>query len=290
MTRKFTYSSALAVLLAVTLVFCVAAVPCIAADRTALPSGHVIYRQSFADTKGAVLTGIYFGTLSATGAHANNNGGSLLVNGCFDTKSYLLLPAETEGNTYTLTATLRLSDLSTSSGYCGILISGWGSEPRNRTEIKIRASGSIDDFSSPSDAMRRIISSGSRFTVTVPVRNGAINELVLSADGVSETIVRDQIKIVTGGTVGLSLRNMSIELSEILLINGTDFTELSGVFASNSYSTSQNADDGIFPKGTTVDPSSPPTADPILFISAIAIFAAGGVLALTRKTSKRSKL
>lgn len=292
MPKPRTYTGAFSALVIIlTVVLCLGlSLPIYAADRASLPAGHVLYRQNFADTKGAFLTGMYFGELSCADAYAKNIGGKLTVNGSFDVRSYLLLPAETEGNTYTMIATLRMSDLSVASGYCGILISGWGNEPRNRAEIILRANGSFDDFSSPSERLRDALASGAEFTVTVPVRNGAVNEISVSSDGVSETLVRDQIMIVTGGTVGFSLRNMSVELSEVLLVNGVDYAELSGVFASNSYSTSAVEDDGIKPNQSSADdPSSPPTSDASVIIAAVAIISSVGLSVMVVRFIKERK-
>lgn len=282
----------LAVCFALTMLLCTSL---IAADRN-LPDGHVIYRQNFSDTKGVILTGMYFGTLSSPDATAVNRNGKLLVDGQSDLRTYLLLPAESPGNTYTFSATISLTEAVTANGYCAILISAWGDAPRNRAEIIIRADGTVDDFSEPTETVRRLIAEGGVFTLTVPVKSGAIDEIIIDTGDEKDTLIRREIKIVTGGGVGFSLRGMAIEIDEVILISGVDFDSLSGVFADKSYSNSQDPDDGIRASEKETEetssreelPPNPPTGD---FCTVLAlIIAASAISAFICVLAKKAKL
>lgn len=257
-------------------------VPLAAADPFAsCAEGEVLFASRYADYENLRDTGVYFGTLSWSGASAALENGELTVS-TDDRKSYLLLPAtDSWPDTYTVRYTFRFTDIAAPNAYCAFLLTSWGDAPSNRTELTVRAAGSVDGFGSCGEELASAISSGQSVTVTVPVLHGMLHEVTLASGDVSQTLRLSRVRPIAEGNRGFSLRSASVAVSSVEVFFGTDISSPGGYFASHSF---------IVPPGEmTDDPHAPPTGDAALLLAAaaLALSALGCILLCSRRACFR---
>lgn len=265
-----------AAFLALALLFAAALVPLSATDPfSSVSEGEVLFASRYADYASLRDTGVYFGTLSWSGASAALRDGELIVS-TDDRKSYLLLPAtDSWPDTYTVRYSFRFTDITAPNAYCAFLLTSWGDAPSNRTELTVRAAGSVDGFGACSDALAAAIADGQTLTVTVPILHGMLHEVTLAAGDETQTLRLDRVRSIAEGNRGFALRSASVAVSSVEVFCGADISSPSGYFASHSFFAP--------PEEATDDPHSPPTGDGIFLFAAALLAASATGRALVRR-------
>ena len=81
----------------------------------------------------------------------------------------------------------------------------------------------------------------------IPVEKDVLHKIELTADGKTYTLERKNVQVLDDGGRGFVVRNASVHIGGIYLVNGVGYTEKSGVYAAASY-----AADEIVPTTETV--------------------------------------
>lgn len=198
-------------------------------------AGEVLYAARFSDYQTVRDTGLWLGTSSSRGAAVELTDGRLRFASANGEKAYLLLPdANVSADTYTVEFTFRFSEIKATNGYLGVILSSRGDAPRNRTELIFRADGSIDGYGD-SRALADAVRSGELITVKIQVRYGFLFGFTVSCGDTVDTFTLSQLNSISWGGQGFVLRNAEVEIASVMLVNGTDYTELSGTYATQSY-------------------------------------------------------
>ena len=215
--------------------------------------GEVMFAQRYADFSDFADTGIRIGTGGGTPTVSVD--GALSIESSDDLKAYLLLPDLPNGgawaDTYTVEFSFSFTKIAAANGYFGFLMTGKGDVPSNRTELIVRANGTVDGIGAFGDAFKEAMASGKTVHVTVPVREGMMYEVQAVCDGCVETLVLPSVKIIGEGSRGFVLRNATVLLESVHVVGGVGYPVKTGKYATESYK--------IMP-GEDV-PVSPPTAD-----------------------------
>lgn len=244
------------------------------------PAGEVQYAARFADYSDLRTTGLRFGTSSWTGASLKLDGGELCVSSSSGEKTYLLLPTpDSQTDTYTIVYTFRFTDTLSSNAYCGFLLSSRGDEPMSRTELLIRADGTVDGYtSSPNEKLRQAAAEGTPITVRVAVKYNFLISFSLETDGeIVGAYKPSMLKSISAGGRGFVLRNTSAAISSVTVVNGTDYTQLSGRYAEQSYIAP--------PEWVMPALPAPPTGDAAVLCAAAAAASAAGIFFYKKRKS-----
>ncbi len=217
------------------LIFCM--VFGLSAAAVPVETGEVLYHQDFAGIGNLRCTGIRLGTDSSTSTRLKTDGDALLFTTYDDLRNYAILPTIPWTEDYTIEFTFRFEDVRARNGYLAFLLTCWGEEPSNITGLLIRANGSIDDFAPLSEEMKSIIQEGDTpIHVTIPVENGILYEVTVSAGEETDTVKRTSLKRIPEGNRGFGVRNTSAAVEEVFVVNGTGYTAKTGDFATASWS------------------------------------------------------
>lgn len=223
--------------------------------------GEVLYHQDFSVLSELARSGIVRGTSGSEKAGLSCTGDTLELNTVDNERVYALLPSSGADGSYTVEFDFSFSDIVSENGYLGYILTCRGTEPTNVTAVVIRASGKIDDFEEPDEELKKAISSGEKIGVRIPIENDVFHELELTVGGKSYTLERDNVKVLEDGGSGYVVRNASVEIGEIYIVNGVGYTKKTGTYAKSSYAsdapvTVSNAD-----IGTDTSETSPDTGD-----------------------------
>lgn len=203
-----------------------------AAERTV---GEVLYHQDFSVLSELARSGIVRGTSGSEKAGLSCTGDTLELNTVDNERVYALLPSSGADSSYTVEFDFSFSDIVSENGYLGYILTCRGTEPTNVTAVVIRANGTIDDFEEPDEELKKAISSGEKIGVRIPIENDVFHELELTVGGKSYTLERDNVKVLEDGGSGYVVRNASVEIGEIYIVNGVGYTKKTGVYAKSSY-------------------------------------------------------
>ena len=152
------------------------------------------------------------------------------------------------------------------------MLTSEGEAPSNISQLIFRVKGTVDDFETPSEEMMQAIRSGNETTVKIPVNNGVVNTITLSSNGMTEELQRTSLLLIGSGNRGFSIRNADVDISEIYIVNGTDYTEKIGYFAEHSFA-EDNA--SVLPTPPSGEgETAPPTGDFLTVTAAITALAA----------------
>lgn len=242
------------------------------------PVGTVLYHQDFSVAASPTAAGIGLGTSSSQAAWLSIEDEWLGFHVTDDHRAYALLPETPWTDDHTIQFSFRFTDALTKSGYMAFLLTSWGDEPSNISAVVFRVSGMIDDFTAPTEAMQEKMRDGETIAVELPVENGVIHAITLTAGEETCTVTRNAILRIAEGGRGFGLRNASVEIGEVYIVNGTGYTAKTGPFVEMSWSESELAADILH---------APPTAD-CLWISAAFLLSGIGVIG-NRKWAKRRK-
>ncbi len=229
------------------------------AEPPSYQNGEVIYHQDFAELSDFQTSEIKIGTSSSDGTLFTCTDGVFSINTSDGGRSYAILPRTDWTDSFTVEVTFSFTEKAQANGYLAVMLTSSGDEPGNISQIVFRAKGTVDDFASPSDALSEAIRSGAPIQVTIPVENNAVQTITVSSGGITEELQRNSLLLIGAGSRGFSARNVGVDISEIFIVNGVDYTEKIGRFAEESYaSTFPDTESEQKPEGTP--PAEPDTA------------------------------
>ncbi|MBQ4043420.1 MAG: hypothetical protein IJD06_05420 [Clostridia bacterium] len=184
--------------------------------------GQVLYATDFADYTSLRDTGVRFGTLSGEKARMRLENGELSVTSEDGEKTYLLLPdTGLWTDTYVMEFVFRFTEIESSNGYCGLILSSRGDAPSGRSELIFRADGSIDGYKEKSDALKNAAEKGTPIIVRIHVTYGFLVDFQLIADGeAAKTYTPEAISRVSSGGRGFVLRNASASFASARVVCG----------------------------------------------------------------------
>ena len=217
-------------------------------------AGEVLYHQDFSVLSDLEKSGIVRGTSSSESAEFTCADDSLELNTFDNDRVYALLPApeKTAEDSYTIEFGFSFSEIRSNNGYIGFILTCRGTEPTNVTALVIRADGTIDEFEEPDDALKKAIGGGKEILVKIPIEKNVLHKIEMTADGKTYTLERESVKVIDDGGKGFVVRNASVNVSEIYMVDGTGYTKKSGIFATESYA----SDDAVTTVETLMNPNT----------------------------------
>lgn len=240
-----------------------------------IPVGEVLYHQDFADVNAPYQAGVALGTATTGNAWIDVEDGALDFHTADDRRAYAILPDTPWSSSHTIEFTFRFTDISATNGYIAFLLTCWGDEPSNITAAVFRAGGTIDDFDDPDEKMQKKIQNGETIHVQIPVENGLVHTIVLTAGDTTCTVQRDSILRIAEGQRGFGIRNASAAVDEVTIVNGTGYTAKTGTFATMSWSESDLAKEAV--------DHAPPTGDSVCVYAMLFLSGAGMAWAICHK-------
>lgn len=256
--------------------------------------GEVLYHQDFSVLSDIVKSGIVRGTSSSENSHLICEGDVLELNTFDNDRLYAILPTPTTGESYTIEFEFAFSEIVSDNGYIGYILTCRGTEPTNVTALVIRADGTIDDFEEPDETLKKAIHDGGTIQVKIPIEKNVLHKIELTAGGTAYTLERKNVKVIDDGETGFVVRNASVDVTEIYIVNGIGYTAKSGAYAKESYASDEavasldaSAEQGAvsLPVSAEELPVSPDTGD--FMVPYGAVFTAA-VMGLLRRLRKRS--
>lgn len=213
-------------------------------------NGEVLYHQNFSSVADFASSGIKVGTLSSDNFGLICSGESLEVLS-YDTKRiYLILPEFEHSASCTIEAEFDFSKVNAENGFFGIILNCRGEEPNNITSVLIRANGSADEFEDFPTSLAENIKSGEKVKIRIPLDDGVLSEIEFLSDDKTFTVERNSVLKIESGNMGIITRNVSVQIYDVSVVNGTNYIEKIGYFADKSYSDL-----------TSVKENSPETSD-----------------------------
>ncbi|MBQ8369021.1 MAG: hypothetical protein IJY35_03470 [Clostridia bacterium] len=248
--------------------------------------GEVLYHQDFSEESDLADSGIRVGTQSSENSMMTCVGDNLEIKTFDNGRVYAIFPEIAKETTYTVEFSFRFSEISAENGFISLILICRGDEPTNISSIVIRANGELDGFDSPCEKIMTAIKNGEMVNVQVPIRENVLNEVIMSAGDAVCTIERESVLVLSDGQMGLAVRNASVEVPEIYVVHGVDYTEKLGYFADYSYSEDGETIVTVTPAVSDegIPETSPETGDTAVMLMAAA--AATG-LGLARRLSAR---
>lgn len=206
--------------------------PVLADEKTV---GEVLYHQDFSVLSELEKSGIVRGTSSSENSHFTCAGEALELDTFDNERVYAIFPSTETEDSYTIEFDFAFSEIMSDNGYIGFLLTCRGTEPTNITALVIRANGTIDEFEEPDEALKKKIRDGEEIHVKIPIEKNVLHKIELIAGGTAYTLERENVKVIDDGEMGFAVRNASVDVMEIYIVNGTGYTEKSGVYATESY-------------------------------------------------------
>ena len=224
-----------AFVLAVCLALCLACG--VLAGDAAKSAGDVLYHQDFSEIAAFSSSGIRVGSLSSQSAVIFCETDSLSVENNDKDRVYLILPTVDFGDalTFTLEFSFRFTDTSLDHGYIAPILTCRGCDPSNVTALTLRADGSVDDFKSIDPDFAAAVKAGETVHVSVPVVSGAVNKILFRVGEREYTSERNDLLVISKGSLGFIIRNCDVEIDEIFIVSGTDYAVKTGYYAEKSY-------------------------------------------------------
>ncbi|MBE6617225.1 MAG: hypothetical protein E7627_04705 [Ruminococcaceae bacterium] len=263
--------------------FAVVAILCTSVNAAYMDydQGYVLYHQDFAHISDFTKSGIKVGLLSTKDATYSCGGDSLAVKTDDGGRSYLIFPETDRGYTYTVEFSFRFTDVSHENGYLGYMLTCRGNEPNNITHLTFRANGSIDDFEPLPEEMAQAIAGGEEVKVTIPVENGVLYHIIVEVGGTVHTAERNSMIVVGEGNMGLLFRYIGVEIPEIYVVNGVDYTEKIGNNVSDSYASDEHP--VVTPGWDEIGEGAPATYDH-LSLALLCLITCGVATVITAKS------
>ncbi len=254
----------------------------ISANNPVYIQGEVLYHQDFAVLSDFSLSGIQKGTASSELSAFSCRDGAFRIETFDDGRVYAILPSSNRTTDFTLEFDFSFTKTANSNGYLAAILTSTGEEPGNISQVTIRAKGTIDDFEAPSPELAEHIRLGETVSVKIPVENGVVKTLFLSADGVTEEIQRTSLMLIGSGNRGFSVRNADVDIREVFIVNGTDYENKVGYWAEHSYADDSASSGTVTPTGPDSNNSetAPETEDH--FPIAVLLISAGSFAAVRR--------
>ena len=226
------------------------------------------YAARFGEYTSLRDTGVCLGTASGKTSSVKLDGGALRLAAASGEKSYLLLPDPVKApDTYAIEFSFRFSEIASSNGYLGFLLSSQGDAPSGRTELIIRADGTVDGYSAQvSEIQKKAAAAGERITVRILVVYGYMVDFRLSVAGADVAgCAPDKLVAVDPAGWGFVVRNASAELYSVRAVDG-DYAALVTAPQSQNY---------IAPAEWQMpEMAAPPTGDPAWLFAAVCVLSA----------------
>ena len=219
--------------------------------------GEVLYHQDFAVLSEIEKSGIVRGTSSSENSQITCTGDMLELNTYDNDRVYAILPAVSAADSYTIEFEFSFAEIRSENGYVGFLLTCRGTEPTNVTALVIRADGTVDSFDEPDAVLKKAIADGGTIHVKIPVEKDVLHKIELTADGKNYTLERKNVQVLDDGGRGFVVRNASVKVGEIYLVNGIGYTVKSGTYAAASYA----ADETVPATETVMCPAVSVTPD-----------------------------
>ena len=227
-------------------------------------NGEVLYHQNFSAVTDFASSGIKIGTLSSDKFKLICSGDSLEVLSCDTKRTYLILPEFEHSASCTIETEFDFSKINAENGFFGIILNCRGEEPNNITSVLIRANGSADEFEDFPKSLSEKIKNGEKMKIRIPLDDGILSEIEFITEDKTFTVERNSVLKIESGNMGIVIRNVSVQIYDISVVNGTNYIEKTGFFVDKSYSDL-----------TSVNENSPETSDItaiFVFFSAISLF------------------
>jgi len=210
-----------------------------AADHST-SAGEVLYHQDFSEISNIAYSGIIVGTQSTESAFIDCPRDDLSIRIYNKGRVYLILPQIERSAGYTVEFEFSFEDHESNNGYIAFMLNCRGEEPTNISSVVIRQSGSVTDFAEPDTALAEAIASGKTVHVTIPIENNVLHKIILTVDEVVYTLERDTVLVIPSEGFGFEARNTNVNVSEVFVVDGVDYSEKSGYYAENSFATDEN--------------------------------------------------
>jgi hypothetical protein len=244
--------------------------------------GEVIYHQDFSEVSDFSKTGIQKGSASSPNSLFFCADGSFRIQTYDDGRVYAILPHTDWTEDFTVEFDFSFQKTANSNGYLAVMLTSAGEEPSNISQLIFRIKGTVDDFEAPSEEMAKSIRLGEQINVKIPVKNGVVKSLTLSANGITEELDRTSLLLIGSGSRGFSVRNADVDISEIYIVNGTDYGEKLGYWAEHSYAESVGTD-----VPSNGGETAPETGDSLAVMAGLTAFGAVMMMKHLRKRKCR---
>lgn len=229
--------------------------------------GEVLYHQDFSVISSSAAAGVEAGA-NTDGGEVAVRDGALAVRGHDAHRVYAILPEVRDlPDTYTYEASFRFDpreEGAVENGYISFLLSCTGEQLSEVLGFRIRANGNVEventhqqkeSLGVLSDALLEKLQAGEIVHVVIPVKTNDIRGITFVSGEESCSIHRNEdLSLVQNSRMGFCVRNAYISVEEVWVVNGIDYTEKTGRFATDSY-----ADDGNAREPDV--PYAPPTGD-----------------------------
>lgn len=202
---------------------------------TVYEEGEVLYHQDFSEISDISFSGIKKGTASSELSSLVCDGTTLSINTSDDLRVYAILPQSEWTDSFTIEFDFSFREIAAKNGYVSVMLTSTGDEPENFTTVTFRANGTVDHFKEIPKKIADAMKKGETISVRVPVESGVLHEIVMTAGGVTTTIERETLVVVGSGNRGFAVRNASVDIGEVYIVNGTDYEEKTGYWADHSY-------------------------------------------------------
>jgi len=231
--------------------------------------GEVLYHQDFSHESKFCESGIQIGTQSSKNSEMNCAGDTLKINTYDNGRVYVILPEISKEDSYTVEFSFRFSEIKASNGFISMILTCRGDEPSNISSVQIRADGTVDNFDVPCEKIGEAIRNGDLVNVQIPIYGKVLNEIIMTSGEYRCVVERENILVIEDGNMGFAVRNASVEIPEIYVVHGVDYSEKFGYFADSSYA--EDGDDVVILPKPIENPeempeTAPDTGDEILVI------------------------
>lgn len=195
------------------------------------------YAARFGEYASLRDTGAFLGTASGSNSSLKLTGDALRIGTSGGEKTYVLLPDPVgAGDTYVIEFSFRFGEIASSNAYLGFLLNSRGDAPSGRTELIIRADGTVDGYSSQvSEIQKKAAAAGEKITVRVLVVYGYMMDFRVSVGGVDVAgSAPDKLVAVDPAGWGFVVRNASADLYAVRAVKG-DYAALAKASAASNY-------------------------------------------------------
>jgi len=198
--------------------------------------GEVLYAARFWKYNSLRDTGLRFGTSSWKNAFMAIEEGELRIAASSGDKTYVLLPRpEQWTDTYIVEYTFHFTEVLSSNGYCGFLLSSQGDAPNGRMELILRANGSVDGYTKEWEPLKKSAAEGSAVTVRIGVQYGFLMNITIQCGAESVSFESEHLKALGTEGRGFVLRNASAAVTSVEVVNGMGTGTRSGKYAEECY-------------------------------------------------------
>ena len=206
-----------------TALLCFVLVMSVCVPARAVGTDPTFYASRFGEYASLRDTGVFLGTASGAKSSLLLTNGALRIGAKNSEKAYVLLPDPSgASDSYAIEFTFRFADIQSSNAYVGFLLNSRGDAPSGRTELIIRADGTVDGYSAQvSEIQKKAAAAGEKITVRILVVYGYMVDFRLSVAGVDVAgSAPGKLVAVDPAGWGFVVRNASADLYAVRAVNG----------------------------------------------------------------------